>query len=112
MGALFGFAVLARVFNSPNANAPKISGYEVGPYAPLDGGESTRIKFGADKALGIAIGEVKKREGLSANPALASVELGEAALTWEVTVRRASLERRVAVSTKTGKVLNYGAPND
>jgi hypothetical protein len=110
MGAMFGFCVLARVFKSPSVDTRESFQYPVnpvGPYAPLDGGASTRIKFGAGKAVEIAIGEVKKREGLSANPALASVELGEAALAWEVIVRRASLERRVAVSPKTGKVLAY-----
>jgi len=103
MGALFGFAVLSRVFNSPNTDAPKSSGGQAPPI-------STRIQFGADKAVAIAIEEVKKREGWSGKPDWASVE-AEEALTWDVTVRRGPLhpvvERHVVVSAQTGKVLNY-----
>jgi hypothetical protein len=114
MGALFGFAVLSRVFNSPNTDAPNNSAYATGPYAPRDGGEAVRIHFGADKAAVIAIEEVKKREGWSSNPNWVTVELDEA-LTWDVTVRRAPRspvgERLVVVSPTTGKVLNYFDPS-
>jgi hypothetical protein len=114
MGALFGIAALSRVFNSPNANAPKNSVYASGPFAPRDGGESTRIQFGADKAVAIAIEEVKKREGWSGKPDWANVEADEA-LTWDVTVRRGPrrpvVERLVVVSAVTGKVLSYRDPS-
>jgi hypothetical protein len=114
VGALFGFAVLSRVFSSPNTDAPKNSGYASGPFAPQDAGESTRIHFGAEKAVLIAIEEVKKREGWSGKPDWANVEADEA-LTWDVTVRRGPrrpvVERLVVVSAQTGKVLNYSDPS-
>jgi hypothetical protein len=107
MGALFTFAVLARVFNSPSADAPKNSGGEALPFP--------RLSFGADKAVAIAIEEVKKREGWSSNPDwVTSVEADEA-LTWDVTVKRAPRSPRgarlVVVSAQTGKVLNYFDPS-
>lgn len=112
MGAIFGFAVLSRAFNSSNLDAPKNSAYARGPFAPRDGG--TRINFGTDKAVAIAIEEVKKREGWSSNPDWVTAEASEA-LTWDVTVRRWSRssvgERLVVVSAVTGKVLNYIDPS-
>jgi|SRR5580704_15570717 uncharacterized alpha/beta hydrolase family protein len=107
MGALFGFAVLSRVFNSPNTDAPKNSG---GVAPPI----FTRIQFGADKAVAIAIEEVKKREGWSGKPDWANVDADEA-LTWDGTVRRGPrrpvVERLVVVSAATGKVLSYSDPS-
>src|ERR1700733_429011 len=88
VGALLGFVVLLRAFDSPKAGAPRNSAYATGPDAPRDGGEALRIHFGADKATTIAIDEVKKREGWSGNPNWVNVEADEA-LTWDVTVRRA-----------------------
>jgi hypothetical protein len=86
-----------------------------GPYAPRDGGESDRIHFGADKAVAIALQEVKKREGWSGNPDWVTAEWSEA-LTWHVVIRRwsrTSVGRRiVVVSARTGNVLNYEDPND
>jgi hypothetical protein len=86
----------------------------MGPYAPPDGGEAARIHFGADKAVGIAIEEVKKREGWSGKPEWANVEFEEG-LTWDVRVRRWARttegERLVVVSARTGKVQSYGDPN-
>jgi hypothetical protein len=115
IGALFGFAVLSRLLNPPTADAPKNSAYAIGPFAPRDGGESDRIHFGADKAVAIALEEVKKREGWSGNPDWVTAEWSEA-LTWDVVVRRwsrTSVGRRiVVVSARTGKVLNYEDPND
>jgi hypothetical protein len=115
MGTLFGFAVLVRVFRSPTTDVPNNSAYAVGPYAPSDGGEATRIKFGAGKAVGIAIDEVKKREGWSSDPDWVTVK-AEEALTWEVTVRRMPRsqvgERLVVVSALTGKVLHYRDTSD
>jgi hypothetical protein len=114
MGALFAFAVLSRVFNSPNTDAPKNSVYATGPFAPRDGGEAFRIQFGADKAVAIAIEEVKKREGWSSDPGWANVEFDEGP-TWDVTVRRGPrrpvAERLVVVSAQTGKVVNYSDPS-
>jgi len=115
MGALFGFAVFSRVFSSPNTDAPENAVYPSGPFAPLDGGESTRIHFGKDEAVSIAIAEVKKRDGWSSNPSWATVEASKA-ITWDVTVRRwyrSSVdERLVVVSAVTGKVKEYTDPSD
>jgi hypothetical protein len=114
IGALFGFAVLSRAFNSPKADAPNDSAYATGPYAPRDGGESARIHFGADKAMAIAIAEVKRREGWSGNPNWVSADFDEGP-SWLVTVRRhphsSQGERRVLVSAMTGKVDDYADPS-
>jgi hypothetical protein len=77
-------------------------------------GEAIHIQFGANKATTIAIEEVKKREGWSANPNWVSVALDEGP-SWLVTVRRkprsSEGERRVGVSAMTGKVDYYVDPS-
>jgi hypothetical protein len=109
MGALFGVLVLLRLFNSPKALAPSVpsSGEH---HAEHEAPPPFRLQFGANKAVVIAVNEVKKREGWSSNPDWANVEFGEAGV-WEVTVRRKPRSsdgaRHVFVSSMTGKVEHY-----
>jgi hypothetical protein len=112
IAAIFGLALLARVLSSLRTDAPKNSDYATAPRATES--EAIRIQFGANKAVTIAVEEVKKREGWSANPNWASVTLDEGP-SWLVTVRgkpRSSEgERRVFVNAMTGKVDYYVDPS-
>ena len=107
IAAIFGFALLARTFSSPNATGPEDRQQAARILSRVEG---VPIHFGADKAVAIAIEEVKKREGWSSKPEWADVQSDEGP-TWDVAVRRMPQshagERHVLVSAMTGKVLSY-----